>query len=140
MILNLLTQTDIRANATYFDNANGHATWTHPAMKENFQLDHFMVSRAHCKYVTDIKKKCIGAPSDHLPLFLKFKNKEKKKKLSNKTKNFIKTKNFKIDNSILRQNGNGTFKDQVANFIEKNIEEDNAKLSSSELLKNLKNM
>jgi len=79
MILNLLRQTDMRATATYFDNANGHEMWTHPAMKEKFQLDHFMVSRAHCKYIADIKKKYIGAPSDPLTSLLKIQKQIKEK-------------------------------------------------------------
>ena len=132
MILNLLRQTDLRAVTTYFNSTNGHDTWTHPATKEKHQLDHFLVSRLHCRNVIDARKKYIGAPSDHLALFMKYKYKERKK-MSNKKKQFIETKVFKVDNNILRQAGKD-FKSQIANFIKELHEEVDGK-SSSETLK-----
>ena len=131
MILNLLRQTDLRAVTTYFNSTNGHDTWTHPATKEKHQLDHFLVSRLHCRNVIDAQKKYIGAPSDHLALFMKYKYKERKK-MSNKKKQFIETKVFKVDNNILRQ-ASKDFKSQIANFIKELHEEVNGKSSSETL-------
>ena len=63
-----------------------------------------------------------------LTSLLKIQKQRKEKEALWQNKKLHQDKSFQIDNSILRQNDNGAFK-----------EEDNAKLSSSELLKK-KNM
>ena len=69
----MLNQQQLRAASTFFDSNNKHNTWIHPATKEKYQFDHLKIKKHHLKYVTNVKMKSDGIPSDHKAIMINMK-------------------------------------------------------------------
>ena len=67
-LLNMLKQIQYRAISTF--NGKHHNTWMHLAMKQHYQLDHFVMPKNQLRYVKNAKRKCNSIPSDHAAIYL----------------------------------------------------------------------
>jgi len=114
LYIDLLSQLDLRAASTYFQNESGYDTWINPATQEKYQLDHFLIPRKHFKLVKNVKKTFYGTTSDHLAIQISLNL------TKGKYKNFTpaKTKSrYRIDNTILRGDGKSSFQTKVCDFL-----------------------
>ena len=113
LYINLLSQLDLRAASTYFQNNSGYDTWINPATKEKYQLDHFLIPRNQFKLVKNVKKIFHGTTSDHLAIQMSLNLRKGKYKNFGTAK--IKSR-FRIDNTILRGKGKSLFQNKVSEF------------------------
>ena len=99
LIIGVLNQNQLRAASTFFESNNKHDTWTYPASKEKYQLDHFLIKWNNLQFVMNVKQKSNGVPSDAaLMISLRFPN---TKWLLKKHHDRTARKVFKINNKIL---------------------------------------
>ena len=131
LIIGVINQHQLRAASTFFE-SHKHDTWIHPATKEKYQLDHFLIKRNHLQFVTNVKCKSDGIPSDHsaLKINLRFLN---SKWLPHKHRNKIAERKMKIDNAILRASRNKAFKEKIVDFINSIREENEDNATPSDL-------
>jgi len=113
-LLNMLKQIQYRAISTFFDSKH-HNTWMHPATKQCYQLDHFLMPKNQLRYVKNAKRKCDSIPSDHEAIYLELclpnsVHRPKQKRGEEKS-------NMKIDYNILRAGGASKFKEEIASFV-----------------------
>ena len=114
LYIDLLSQLDLRAASTYFQNDSGYDTWINPATQEKYQLDHFLIPRKHFKLVKNVKKIFHGTTSDHLAIQISLNL--RKGKYKNFTAAKIKSR-YRIDNTILRGDGKSSFQTKVCEFL-----------------------
>mmetsp|Transcript_17839 Transcript_17839/g.25395 ORF Transcript_17839/g.25395 Transcript_17839/m.25395 type:complete len:496 (+) Transcript_17839:690-2177(+) len=116
LYINLLSQLDLRAASTYFQNDNGYDTWINPATQEKYQLDHFLIPRKQFKLVKNVRKIYYGTTSNHLAIKITLNIKKGKHKNFATTTNSAK-KRFRIDNTTLRGKGKNLFQNKVSDFL-----------------------
>jgi len=111
----LMNQLELRAISTFYQ-SKSYDTWLHPATKEEYQLDHFLIPKVHAKYIINVKQKMNGVPSNHAAISIKLKLPNFKFIPLNKrtsTKNEAKM----INNKLLREVYIGSFKSSINDFI-----------------------
>ena len=81
-----------------------HNTWTHPATKEHYQLNHFLIKWRYLQLITNVRRKSNWAPSDHAVICIELKFLDRKWIPKKNWKMTIK-KILKMNNHILRAAG-----------------------------------
>jgi len=112
-----LNQLWVQSMTTFFESRSGHDTWLHFHNNECYQIDHFLVSTQHIKYIVDARKHNYGAPYDHTALALKMKlpnfkfiPREKRYTMMKETK--------RINNRLLSEAWSNVYKETIVEYVE----------------------